>query len=366
MALKKGRRNSRDGDRAVQEGLREFIRAKGNDFLKDPNITSIGVGYKNGDGPISLQFTVGSKMGSALEMAAAGTQEIPKEIILAEGIVVPTDVLERKYKRAFQLVTEKEINPRRVRVDPIQPGISVSILDPAATAGTIGLIVFDRATGAPCILSNWHVLHGNHASVGDSIVQPGPYDDNNPSGNGAGTLLRSHLGNAGDCALARISGRQFDRSVFELNVTPRRMARVELGDKLIKSGRTTGVTRGVVRRVDVIAKIDYDLPAGTKPIGGFEIGVDLDFPPGNGEISQGGDSGAAWLVADGEGASDIFAGLHFAGETSSSSDEHALACYPQSVQQKLDFVMEPPARTRSGAKRTLRCLAPATIRTSLE
>lgn len=339
MARRKSGKKSAAEQEPLFEALRDHVRARGNDYLKDPNITSVGVGLKNGTGPISLQFTVGEKGSSALE--ALETVEIPTSITLADGTIVPTDVIERNYRPGFELVEPETLDARRVRRDPVQPGISVS--HPAGTAGTIGLIVFDRATGAPCMLSNWHVLHGNKGAIGDGIVQPGPFDDNNVAGNAAGKLLRSHLGNAGDCALARIEQRGIERTILELAVTPARMAQVSLGDKLIKSGRTTGVTYGVVRRTDVIAKIDYRGTTGEQSIGGFEIGVDSAHQPSDGEISAGGDSGCLWLIANGDKATDIFAGLHFAGETGASTDEHALACYPLSVQKKLDFVLEPPA-----------------------
>lgn len=339
MADKKsGKKPNRKRDSGV-DALREYVRARGNDYLKDPNVTSVGVGLKNGDGPVSLQFTVGEKGDSAIE--ALGSERIPETITLPDGTTVPTDVIQRSYKPAFEVVEAESLDDRRVRRDPLQPGISIS--HPGGTAGTIGMIVFDRATGAPCVLSNWHVLHGNGGAIGDTIVQPGPFDDNNVAGNAAGKLLRSHLGNAGDCALARIEGRRVEREIFELGVTPRRMAEVALGDKLVKSGRTSGVTYGIVRRVDVIAKINYRPPTGEQAIGGFEIGVDPARKPGDGEISKGGDSGCFWAIASGAKATDIFAGLHFAGEADGNSDEHALACYPLSVQKKLDFLLEPPA-----------------------
>ncbi|HET9639963.1 MAG TPA: DNA/RNA non-specific endonuclease [Allosphingosinicella sp.] len=340
-----GRKAPTAQDRLI-EALRSHVRAKGNDYLKDPNITSVGVGLKNGSGPVSLQFTVGEKGTSALENL--DTTEIPASITLADGTVVPTDVIERSYKPAYQVVEVEALDDRKVRRDPIQPGISIS--HPKGTAGTIGLIVFDRVSGAPCVLSNWHVLHGNRGAIGDPVVQPGPFDDNNVAGNVAGKLLRSHLGNAGDCALARIEQRGIERPVLELGVTAARMARVSLGDKLVKSGRTTGVTYGIVRRVDVIAKIDYRAPAGEQPIGGFEIGVDPAHAPPDGEISMGGDSGSAWMIASGAKATNIFAGLHFAGEAGGSTDEHALACYPLSVQKKLDFLLEPAAAPAAKTK----------------
>ena len=57
---------------------------------------------------------------------------------------------------------------------------------------------------------------------------------------------------------------------------------------------------------------------------------------------MGGDSGSAWMIADKDKATDIFAGLHFAGEGGTNPDEHALACYPKSVQTKLGFELSPP------------------------
>lgn len=342
MAPKKSSNDSKAEAKALEEGLRDYIRTKGNEYLKDPNVTSIGIGRKNGDGPLSLQFTVGAKFESAIELEAADTEPLPASITLASGIEVPTDVLERTYRASFQVLPPKDINPRKLRCDPIQPGVSIS--HTSVSAGTVGLIVFDRTTGAPCILSNWHVLHGGAGKIGDDVIQPGKSDDNNWSGNVCGKLLRSHLGNAGDCALATLGGRQFERMVFGFDVVPTQFSRVEIDDAVIKSGRTTGITYGIVRRVDVIAKIDYGFPVGPQFIGGFEIGVDEGNKPGDGEISRGGDSGSVWLIAKDGKATDIVAGLHFGGETSVSTDEHALACYPISVQQKLDFLLEPPAR----------------------
>lgn len=121
------------------------------------------------------------------------------------------------------------------------------------------------------------------------------------------------------------------------------MAEVDLDDKVIKSGRTTAVTHGMVRRIHVMVKIDYGSAKGLRRIGGFEIGVDPDHVPSNGEISMGGDSGSFWMIAENGKATDILAGLHFAGEHSTNPDEHALACYPNSVRKKLRFDLAPPA-----------------------
>ncbi|WP_343554828.1 DNA/RNA non-specific endonuclease [Pantoea sp.] len=320
------------------EALRRHIRAKGAEYLKDRNITSVGIGHKNGNGPLCIQFTVGMKGDAVIE--AIGSARIPEELEV-EGKMIPTDVIQRSFTPSFKIVQPEQLDERRQRIDPIRPGVSVSHF--TGTAGTIGLIVFDRKTGAPCILSNWHVLQGDGAKIGEAIVQPGPFDNNNIEQNTVGTLLRSHLGPAGDCALASIRLRDYDASVLGLDVVPTRMARVELGDILVKSGRTTAVTHGVVRRIDVMTRLNYGTSAGEQTIGGFEIGPDEANPAPDGEISKAGDSGSAWLIADKDKATNIFAGLHFAGEAGGSSDDYALACYPLSVQKKLDFQLKPPS-----------------------
>ena len=227
-------------------------------------------------------------------------------------------------------------------MDPIKPGISVANVK--VTAGTIGCIVYDVEFGAPCILSNWHVLHGPEGAIGDEIVQPGPFDDNRTNLNRLGKLVRSHLGHAGDCAIATIEGRGFTSEIMDLDVGLNEIGEPELDDKVIKSGRTTGVTHGVVTRVDTIAKIDYGGATGEQEIGCFEIGVDPANPPEGGEVSMGGDSGSVWVFKDRSGEpSNIMAGLHFAGESSTNPTEYAIACYPKSVFEKLQISLSTPA-----------------------
>lgn len=328
---------------ALMDELRAFVRARGPAFLDDPNITSVGIGYKICNGvrtdQLCIQFTVAEKVESTAGLEALGTERIPRTLEVA-GRAIPTDVIERDFAPAWRTVVLEAPGDRKRRLDPLVPGVSVC--HPGGTAGTLGMIVFDRATGDPCMLSNWHVLHLATGAIGDDVVQPGPHDDNAVRLNRAGRLLRSHLGAAGDCAVARIENRAFRREILDLNVAPRALALAELGDRVIKSGRTTDVTRGIVRRVDVMARIDYP-GLGARDIGGFEIGPEDGAGP-DVEISMGGDSGSAWLVAGEDGqATDVVVGLHFAGESAGNPDEHALACNLHSVLEKLDVLIDPPA-----------------------
>jgi endonuclease G len=327
--------------------LKEFIRTRGAEYLKDPNISSIGVGFKQENGKrtdeISIQFTVETKA-QPENVGKLGSTPIPKTIEI-DGVEVPTDVIQRKFKAEFKLIQEIVSNNRKTRQDPMMPGISVSNVK--GTAGTIGCLVYDKTSGVPYILSNWHVFHGANGFVGDDIVQPGPYDDNRSHLNKIGKLVRSHLGQAGDCAISSIENREFDNKIMELGVSVEEIGEAELGDKVIKSGRTTGITHGEVTRIHTIAKIDYGGSVGEKEIGGFEIGIDPANPPENGEISMGGDSGSVWIFKSNNGKpTDVMAGLHFAGEASGNPTEYAIACYPQSVFEKLEISLTRPSNLK--------------------
>jgi len=336
-----------------EQALRDYVRANAEYYLKDPNISSIGVGHKITGGKrsktVSIQFTVRKKV-AGLQIESIDSKPIPKTVVI-NGRPVPTDVIERDFETCYRLVALEEKSDRKQRRDPVVPGISVS--HPCGTAGTIGLIVFDAQDSTPYILSNWHVLQTPKGALGDPIVQPGPADDNRIGENRAGTLVRSHLGVACDAAIAKIEGRGLEAAILDLGVAPTKVGHVQLGDRVVKSGRTTDVTYGIVTRVDVVSKISYR-EAGEHPIGGFEIGVDPKRPPSNGEISMGGDSGSAWLIAGKKrGATDVLVGLHFAGESANTEQEHALACYAHAVLEKLEVVLTPP----SGAKATTEALA---------
>ena len=322
--------------------LREFIRVRGQAYLKDPNVSSIGVGYKVVDGTatdqISVQFTVHRKL-PIDELAPQGTHALP-ESIEVEQLAVPTDVLEVSYVPSYVLVPEAAPSARTKRHDPVVPGVSIS--NETTSAGTLGAIVYGREDGTAYGLSNWHVLHGPGSHVGVRTVQPGMFDDNRPGHNSLGELVRSHLGPAGDCAITSLDDRRFEPTILELDVVPEEIGDPELGDKVVKSGRTSGVTYGVVKRVDVLTTLDYGDGHGEQHIGGFEIGPD----PSRGnelELSESGDSGAVWMFRSGNGrTSRVMAGLHFAGDAGGGA-ESALACLPASVFEKLDVSLNPTA-----------------------
>ena len=243
-------------DAALMEKLVRFVRAHAEGYLSDSNITSIGIGYKRTGGQatkqLSIQFSVDSKV-QPEELSVLGTKLIPSSINV-EGTLVPTDVIERNYNPSYENVELKPKDERRARAERMRPGMSVGSV--GTNAGTLGTFVRDQKTKRILLLSNWHVLHGAKGQIGDDVVQPGKFDDNRVERNRIGKLLRSHLGAAGDCALASVSGRAFSNDAIGLDVTVTSVGVPQLDDAVVKSGRTTGVTYGVVTRLQVNTKMN--------------------------------------------------------------------------------------------------------------
>ncbi len=361
------------------------MRAHAQRYLDDPNVTSVGIGRKHatdaegavgsahtgdsgdaGDSgrrpvaPLCIQFTVATKLAPE-RLESAGTKPLPRTIRVA-GVDVPTDVVERSYSPSDApsagaaahvrpgydtAIPEAADQERRSRLDPVLPGVSVGHI--SSTAGTFGCVVYDASReqpgDRPLMLSNWHVLHGDYGRIGDVVVQPGPYDHAGVEKNHVGTLLRSHLGTEGDCAVAVIEGRGVDPHVLGLGVVPSSTREARLGDTVVKSGRTTGVTYGIVQRIEVVAALSYGA-AGVQNIGGIEIGPDPLRPASGDQISMGGDSGAVWLFTRDGDATPEMAGLHFGGEAPGSAHDHALACSPAAVLDVLKVSLTPTSRPR--------------------
>lgn len=328
------------------ESLKAFIRREGPRLLERHNVTSVGVGYKIKDGnltnELSIQFTVANKV-KPEKLESIGAEMLPESFEI-DGVKVPTDVLQRSYThsaREVRLEAKLEAaSSRKSAVDPLVPGVSIA--NKNETAGTLGCVVYDSHTGASYVLSNWHVLNGPEGQIGDLIVQPGPYDDNRVDRNVIGRLVRSYLGVAGDGAIASVEHRRLFPDILDLNVAVDRVGEPELGDRVVKSGRTTAVTYGIVNRIHTLISLDYD-SAGVKQIGCFEIGPDPDRPAQNHQISMGGDSGSVWLAAGQDAPTGMMLGLHFAGETGDAPD-HAMACYAASIFEKLEILPAPPSQ----------------------
>ncbi len=147
---------------------------------------------------------------------------------------------------------------RTNRVRPIFGGISVGHKD--VTAGTLSLIVRDKITKEPLILSNNHVLANlNHGKIGDAILQPGAADGGTIADK-VGELERFiPLANnvTVDCAVAKptVDVKKWNEILGLEDVWF--IADPAVGQTVIKSGRTSGVTSGTIKQVNATIKVNY-------------------------------------------------------------------------------------------------------------
>jgi endonuclease G len=292
-------------------------------WLFDPNVTLIGLGWREhegqyDEGDLRLRIHVREKLkGFELEAAteAGLTRKIPSSI---GGFL--TDVPENVYGLHRWggwggwggWGWRPQANPRAVRATPLRGGISIGNAW-QYNYGTLGALVADRDTGDLMCLSNWHVLVGDwRARRGQRIYQPGRGDGGTRDDTIA-TLTRDAMSANLDAAVATLTG---SRSVIndQLDLGPvRGVRRPELGMELVKSGRQTEVTYGRVVDVEATTALSY---AGlTRVIRGVTV---IEQRRAGEEVSAGGDSGSVWL----DNASKQAVGLHFAG---SNRPEQALA-----------------------------------------
>lgn len=134
------------------------------DLLNRKGVVGVAVGYRNFKGEATDE----------LALAVLVEQKKPVEALSPEDLVprdldgVPTDIIE-----VGRL--EAQLTPRDRYRPQIPSGVTIGHYK--VTAGTLGVMVFDRTTGEPLILSNNHVLaNSNEALIGDPILQPGPTD----------------------------------------------------------------------------------------------------------------------------------------------------------------------------------------------
>jgi hypothetical protein len=260
-------------------------------LLKYENVLGVGLGYKTIANRTTVKpsvvVLVDKKM--PLGMMKKG-QILPRTL----GEDVPTDVLE--------IGKIKLLSYRTEHMRPARPGISIGHYK--ITAGTFGALVYDKKTGEPLILSNNHVIanvtdgRDGRAKIGDAIYQPGPYDggteadiiaklerfvpvyrDQQPSQCPVANLVEAILN-----AIIRTFKPHYTVKLFrsgnEENVADAAVAKpiskdivksdiIELGEikgtstgypglSVVKSGRSSGVTRGQIKVVDATMKVMMD------------------------------------------------------------------------------------------------------------
>lgn len=329
------------------ESCLRILKKSGDFFFRKSNVVGVGVGMKK----------VGQERTKQPSIIVFVEKKVHRDN-LSRGAVIPeqldgvqTDVIEIGRVRLLDVRTGME--------RPARPGMSIGHYK--ITAGTFGAVVKDRNTRDSLILSNNHILANatdgsdGRSSPGDPILQPGAYDGGTdrdkiaelvrfiplmrsakeadcPVATGAariGSMLvhavrpnydmrlfkRYGGSNIVDAAVARpVSADLISDDILEIGA-PRGTATAGVGQTVIKSGRSSGVTSGEVTATQVSLQVDLS----DNEVGMFSDQVVTEM------VSKGGDSGS--LVLD---DSRKAVGLLFAG-----SDTHTIFNHLSNVFSKL-------------------------------
>lgn len=194
---------------------------------------------------------------------------------------------------------------------PVPIGISTG--HPDITAGTIGTRVKDLV-GNVYALSNNHVYADqNRATLGDNVLQPGPYDGGINPADAIGTLANfvaikfDGTPNYIDAAIALSSTANLGKATPSGGYgSPKwTTALARINQKVMKYGRTTKQTTGSVYALNATVNVGYDQGA----VARFDNQIIII--PGN--FSAGGDSGSLIVLNEKGDNSRKPVGLLFAG-----------------------------------------------------
>lgn len=236
------------------------------------NIVGVGVGLKQIKGKsgrkAAIRFYVEKKVDK---------KSIPKDLLLPEkwdGL--PTDVIEVGQFFALPVAVPATLKVQAAtagqkRIRPAKPGCSIGFQFPPPQdsylmAGTFGALV--KKGDQIFILSNNHVLADeNRLKIGSEIFQPGLLDNGNAASDGIAKLskfetLEVGANNAIDAALALLDGPKLASATFMPKVGKLKSGiplEAAEGLKVMKVGRTTGYTEGVIFDISADVTVNYDL-----------------------------------------------------------------------------------------------------------
>lgn len=267
-----------------------------------PNVIGVGVGWKDGGYSIRVH-----------------TKELPSTLSVAP-LILEGYAVEVVETGGFTAFSSNHYGKWR----PVPGGVSVSA--PLWGSGTIATTVYD-SNGEAFILSNNHVLatansdKTSWSEIGDPIMQPGILDGGREPLKGGYEVigyLHSWVDiqvadlydipnspiNYVDCALAEPDDTvTFNNEILDIGLVSQTVD-AQLNMQVKKSGRTTGVTYGVITEVAVTAVIHYGVY-----VAKFSDQIWIDPPSSDTPFSLPGDSGS--LVVD---SNNNAVGLLFAGD----------------------------------------------------
>jgi hypothetical protein len=278
----------------------------GDQLLANPDVHGVGVGRRRRGGEKTDEFAIVVHL-----RRKAPQHEVPESrlvphhvrVVLPDGreVTVPVDVQEKAPPIA-------EHPPPAVtladRIRPVPGGVS------AGMDGTLGGWVWDAVTGQVVALSNKHIF-GAHA--GRPVLQPSADDGGSSPGDVIATVLR--VGTLDAAVAAPVDQSVVATTIAGGGAAVFAVAEAAIDMRVQKTGRGSGLTRGVVEL------IDYDSQhKGSHP----DLWVDGD----GGDFSTGGDSGSIYLEAAEDASGRRRAvGLHWGGSGQDGVGHHIGAVF---------------------------------------
>jgi hypothetical protein len=263
-----------------------------------PGVTGIARG---GHSPEKIYVFVEKKTPQILTALPKHLNEIPVEIIETGKIrILSQQILEVS---------------RTMRMRPLIGGISVSA--PEISAGTLSCKVYDRTTGVAYGLSNCHVFGGNWGTKRDGyrtkpIVSPGTIDGGKLPNDKIGSLYRwvdvdIDKPNVVDAAICTLDVEMSDEVLDIGKLGP--PTSVSIGDVVVKSGRTTSITKNTVLALDGVVMVE-----------GWGKAKFIDQIIVNQPFVEGGDSGSICCTTDNRVVGIVFAGSDVVGVVNKASN----------------------------------------------
>jgi len=258
------------GDLEEMARIRRVRDLSDQELLKQENVVGVATSLKVMDGKPTGTWSL------TVFVKEKKPFDVLEEELIVEGVEgVPTDVVE--VGEIGTLADNAPKPPKLIeRVRPVLPGYSIGNGKDGGRTGTLGCLVRDlrRPSDVSCedptcehlILSNHHVLvHPHGAAKDDPIVQPGCHDrEDPPSDDKVATLERwvplafntaqYHLV---DAAVARLNSEVRVTASIMGSLIPRGIDQAFFGDRVIKVGRSTGMTSGRVIAVDGTVKVEF-------------------------------------------------------------------------------------------------------------
>lgn len=296
------------------------------EFLNRPGVRGVGIGFKYVKGKPTEHLAIRVYVTRKRDVA-------PKESIPATVGGVKTDVIEFNAQRMSDKPpprrpsTNEEAllsDPDKAKYDPLVGGISLGLSREVggyiAPSGTMGLMVKDGYTDAPLMLSNYHVMCADDgkAKIGDLLCQPSREDQWLDYCSDCAQLVRwvldgdvkdSGISLGGvDCAVASLTHRTASvGKIVEIGqITGTAAATLKM--QVLKRGRTTQLTEGVVDDIDLTWTDDFG-----PPYGKVELKKQIMVTPTAAKFMQKGDSGSVVVAKGGKQV----VGLLWAGDDTS-------------------------------------------------